>query len=210
MHDFAVSMGPLFWHLSRALGVAAYVGLTLEVVLGLSASTGELDRILGRGRVVELHRWLSLLVFGLMAGHALVLLGDQTVRLGVLDLVVPFTSDYRPFAVGLGVIGVHAAALLQVSFWLRKRIGPKAWRKLHYVAFGLFAVATLHGLLAGSDASAPAMKALYVGAALLVSTLTLLRILRFAWPDLRGPSPRASASPPAAGPWPTGDARTPS
>jgi sulfoxide reductase heme-binding subunit YedZ len=178
MSDMLVAAGPLFWFASRAFGLVAYTALTLEVLLGLGASTGYLDRTIGRARVHELHRWLSAIVLATLGMHALVLLGDQTVKLSFVDLLVPFRGPYRPLAVGLGVLAGYALLTLHVSHMLRKLIGPRAWRRLHYISFGTFVLATLHGILAGSDASKLGLKALYVGAALLVSGLTFLRLFQ--------------------------------
>lgn len=170
--------GPLFWFASRAFGVVAYTALTLEVLLGLGASTGYLDRTIGRARVHELHRWLSAIVLTTLGMHALVLLGDQTVNLSLIDLLVPFRGPYRPLAVGLGVLAGYGLLTLHISHALRKVIGPRTWRRLHYVSFLAFVLATLHGMLAGSDASKLGLRALYVGAALLVSGLTFLRLFQ--------------------------------
>lgn len=179
MSDVLVEAGPLFWFASRAFGVVAYTALTLEVLLGLGASTGYLDRSIGRARVTEIHRWLSAIVLATSGMHALVLLGDQTVKLSLIDLLVPFRAPYRPLAVGIGILAGYALLTLHVSHALRKLIGPRTWRRLHYVSFAAFVLATLHGILAGSDASKLGLRALYVGGALLVSGLTFLRLFQF-------------------------------
>ncbi len=178
MDDVIMRAGPVFWFASRAFGIVAYVALTLEVLLGLGASTGHFDRVLGRGRVTELHRWLSAIVLATVAMHAIVLLGDKTVDFSLVDLLVPFRGPYRQVAVGLGILGGYALLTLHVSHALRKRIGQGAWRRLHYVSFAAFVLASLHGILAGSDASKLGLKTLYVGAALLVTGLTFLRLFQ--------------------------------
>lgn len=172
---------PVFWYASRALGVSAYVALTLEVLLGLSASTGVLDARLGRAAVIELHRWLSALVLASVGAHALVLLGDRAVDLGVLDLLVPFVGPYRPLATGLGVLGAWLLLLVHASFALRRRLGPRFWRALHAVTFPLFALATFHGLLAGSDRGWLGLRLLYLSAVGVVSALIFVRLAAFAW-----------------------------
>jgi DMSO/TMAO reductase YedYZ heme-binding membrane subunit len=40
------------------------------------------------------------------------------------------------------------------SFYVRRRIGQRAWRALHVLTFLAFAGATAHGILAGSDSRA--------------------------------------------------------
>jgi predicted ferric reductase len=167
--------GTSLWITSRSAGVTAFLALTLDVVFGLLVSTGAGDRIVPRARSVEVHRWLSTVALALTAAHALVLTGDRFVRFDLLDVLVPFLSSYRSVAVALGVLAAYGALVVHVSFSLRRRIGTKIWRRLHYLSFFVFAAALVHGLLAGSDSSSPAMQAVYVSSASLVGLLGLYR-----------------------------------
>ncbi len=178
MSDMLMSLGPLAWFISRAFGLVAYSALTLEVLLGLGASTGYWDRALGRARVMELHRWLSAIVLATFALHALALLADRTIEFSWIDLVLPFGAPYRPLAVGMGVIAGYALLTLHISHALRRTVGPRLWRRLHYVSFPAFVLASLHGILAGSDSGKLGFKAVYIGGALLVSGLTFLRLFQ--------------------------------
>jgi sulfoxide reductase heme-binding subunit YedZ len=147
--------GPAPWQLARATGFTAFVALGLDVTLGLLMSTRLGDRWLARAQSVELHRWLSPIALALVLGHAAILLADGFVRFDALDLLVPFVAPYRPIAVGLGVIAMYVALVVHVSFALRKRLGTRTWRRLHYLSFVAFAAAALHAILAGSDAARP-------------------------------------------------------
>jgi len=60
---------------------------------------------------------------------------------------------------------------------LRKRIGVKNWRRLHWATYAIFATATLHGLLAGSDSGQPWALDLYLAAIGLVTGATAWRAL---------------------------------
>ncbi len=170
--------GPFVWTLSRALGVTAYVAISLEVVLGLALSTGAGDRLIARARSVELHEGLSATAIAITAAHAIALVGDRFVRFDVIDLIVPFASRVRPLGVGLGVLAAWAAVLVHASFAARKRLGPRGWRAMHYLAFALYAAATAHGLLAGTDARATWLRAVYATSVVAVLSLTGLRIAR--------------------------------
>lgn len=139
------------WLLARATGFAAYAALALDVIAGLLVSTK--NRWLPRGALVDLHGWLSPLALALVLGHALVLLADSYIRFDLLDVIVPFASRYRPAAVGLGILAAYAAIVVHASFALRRRIGTKRWRRLHYLSFVAFVAAALHAILAGSDAA---------------------------------------------------------
>lgn len=177
MVDLGV-LGPFLWLASRALGVAAYVALTLEVLLGLSASTALLDRSIPRSRLIELHRWLSAIGLSTLGLHALLLLGDPKAGLSLAEVLMPFRSSYRPFAVGLGILAGYLALVVHVSGWLRKHLGARRWRQLHALTFVLFVFATFHGILAGTDSAAFVMQGLYVGATSLVSCLVFLRLFQ--------------------------------
>jgi methionine sulfoxide reductase heme-binding subunit len=166
-----------FWYVSRAAGVSAYLALALSVVAGLLLSTGVADTWIARGRSVEIHRWLSAIALSLIAGHALVLLGDPYVHFDVLALLVPFASEYRPVAVGLGLLGAYAAVVVYASFWLRRLLGQRTWRRLHFLAFPTLGLVTLHGLLAGTDSAAPWMRLMYVVVSALVVWLSFYRAI---------------------------------
>lgn len=169
--------GSVLWVISRAAGVTAYLALTLNVILGLFVSTGTAF-FLPRARTVEVHRWLSAVALTMVAAHALALLGDGFARFDVLDIVIPFLSSYRAFAVGLGVAAAYAVALVHASFFWRRSIGPKTWRKLHRLTFFAFVAMLLHGLLAGSDTGTLGMQALYISSGTAVAGLVLYRVLR--------------------------------
>lgn len=75
--------------------------------------------------------------------------------IGLAQELVPFTSPYRPFAVGLGVAAMELLAAVGISNTLRRRIPHGAWRKLHYLTLPAWLLASLHGVLAGTDAGDP-------------------------------------------------------
>lgn len=149
------------WFLARATGLTAFIALALDVIFGLLVSTRAGDRWVGRANAIDLHGWLSPLGIALVLGHALVLLADRYIRFDLIDLVVPFASSYRPVGVGLGVLAAYLAVVVHASFGLRRRLGTRRWRRLHYVSFVAFVAAALHAILAGSDASRPWAIALY-------------------------------------------------
>lgn len=181
------------WITSRAAGATAFLALTLEVIFGLFISTGAADRLIPRAWSIDVHRWLSVVALTMTSVHAVALLVDRFVRFDVLDVLLPFVSSYRVFAVALGVLAAYGTILVHASFSWRRRIGPKTWRKVHYLSFFVFAGALLHGLLAGSDSSSPGMQALYVSSATAVGLLGIYRIVHASVRATATPRPRGSA-----------------
>jgi predicted ferric reductase len=166
--------GSSLWITSRAAGVTAFLALSLDVAFGLFISTGVADRAIPRARVVEAHRFLSAVTLTLTAVHAGALLGDRFVRFDVLDLLVPFVSEYRPLSVGLGLLAAYLALVIHQSFAWRKRLGAKLWRSLHYASFAAYAAALLHGVFAGTDARG--LSGVYLASGSLIGSLLLYRV----------------------------------
>jgi DMSO/TMAO reductase YedYZ heme-binding membrane subunit len=64
-----------------------------------------------------------------------------------------------------------------VSFSVRRRIGLRNWRRLHWATYLVFVLATVHGLTAGTDSSQPWALDLYLGAVGAVTFATAYRAL---------------------------------
>ena len=118
-----------------------------------------------------------MLALGAVTIHATALVLDSTVHIGLGALLVPGLATYRPLWTGLGVVAADLAVLIWISFPLRKRIGTRTWRKLHWFTYGVFALATAHGLLAGTDSAKPWAFDLYLGAVGTVAFATAWRAL---------------------------------
>jgi sulfoxide reductase heme-binding subunit YedZ len=167
---------PIAWLIARASGLTAFGLLTLSVWLGLAMST----RLLGTKRqkgLLELHRtlvWTGLAAVGL---HVVSLLLDPVMHFGLVSALVPFAAPWKPGAVAAGVVAGWLSLALAVSFRLRKRIGQKAWRRLHYAAFAAFALSLGHALLVGTDLKGlggPVLALLAAGPVLWLSFYRLL------------------------------------
>ena len=109
--------------------------------------------------------------------HGAALLLDSTVHLSPAALLVPGLSPYRPLATGIGVVAAELMLVVYASFSLRRRIGARNWRRLHWATYAIFAAATVHGLAAGTDSAQPWAFALYLAAIALVVFATAWRAL---------------------------------
>jgi methionine sulfoxide reductase heme-binding subunit len=172
-----VTRDPTFWIMARAAGLTAYILLTASVLAGLVVKAKPFGRTLRAATAVDLHRTIALLALGALAVHGTALVLDSTVTIGLGALLVPGLASYRPLWTGLGVVAAELMVVVYASFSQRRRIGQKAWRKLHWVTYALFAAATAHGLMAGSDSSRGWAIALYLGAVGAVAFATGWRVL---------------------------------
>jgi sulfoxide reductase heme-binding subunit YedZ len=159
-----------WWLASRAAGITALVCITVAVGLGLALGGKVAGSKPGLPRVLlKIHEHAALAGLIAIAVHGITLLGDGWLKPSLGDILVPFTSNVEPLWVGLGVVGGYLAALLGLTFYARKRIGMKLWRKAHRATIGVYVLSVAHTLGAGTDASEPWMRAfmLVTGAAIL-------------------------------------------
>lgn len=155
---------PTFWILARASGLLAYALLTSSVLAGIVLKARPFGAALKAAVVADLHRFLALLGLGFIALHALALVLDSTVHISVAALFVPGLVPYRPLWSSFGVLTAELMLLVYASSALRRHIGIRAWRRLHWLTYAVFALATVHGFAAGTDGGRPWALALYGGA----------------------------------------------
>lgn len=154
---------PTFWLLARATGITAYALLTASVLTGLVLKSRPFPA-LKPAAVTDTHRFLTLLALGTIGLHGATLLLDRTIHLTPVGLLVPGASPYRPGPVGIGVAAAELMLVVYASFSLRKRIGARNWRRLHWTTYTIFLAATVHALAAGTDSAQPWALALYLAA----------------------------------------------
>ena len=141
----------LSWHLVRSSGIVAYVLLLASTVWGLFISSQFISDWSPGPVSLTLHSTISWLALLLGLIHALLLLFDDYFTYTLTSIFVPFTGPYRPEVVGLGTLAFWIIVVVTLSFPLKKRIGHKTWKRLHYTSYLAFAMVSLHGIFAGTD-----------------------------------------------------------
>ena len=164
------------WYVARGTGTVALVMLTLAVLLGVLNRSGRRFPGLPRFAVADLHRTASLTAVVLGGVHLVSLWLDPYAALRVVNLVVPFTSSYRPLYVGLGTLAVDLLAVVTITSLLRFRLGQRAFRTVHWAVYGLWAMAVGHGLGAGTDGGTQWFRWLTVGCVAAVAVAVTWRV----------------------------------
>lgn len=166
------------WYLTRSSGITAYLLLTLSMLTGLGVFTRLLDALTPRANSFTLHEHLSWLALGFTGLHAGVLVFDRYQPFRLAELLTPFLSAWRPAPVAFGILAMYAMVLVNVSFYLKPRLSHRAWQIIHFASYALFALATAHGVFAGSDSNQVWMQWFYLFSGAAVLFFTLYRILR--------------------------------
>lgn len=179
---------PVAWLVARAAGLVAFGVLTLSTWLGLGMST----RLLGprfQAKLLGWHRTLAWTGLSMIGLHVAAVLADPTLHFGLAAVLVPFAAPWRPAAIAAGVIAGWLTLMLALSFRMRKRIGQRGWRRMHYASFAAFLLSLGHALASGTDLAGIGGPILAVIAGGPVLWLTLVRILT----PRRRPSSTAAA-----------------
>jgi len=164
-----------WWIASRSAGIVALLAITASVILGLLMANG-LPRRKGANRVlVSLHESTALAGLIAIAVHGITLLGDPWMHATLWKISVPFSIGYRPLWTSLGIIAGWIAAALGLSYYARKRIGTRLWRKLHRATVVAWALGIAHTIGAGTDANERWLQVTMLSGSVLIVFLFLRR-----------------------------------
>lgn len=201
MSHLAATLGPTaYWYLTRATGFVALVLLTAILVLGVTGALRVSAPRWPRFAIDTLHRDLSLLAIAFIAIHVVTTVLDGFAPIGLIDAIIPFHSAYRPLWLGLGAAAFDLMIALVITSLVRRRLGYRAWRAIHWLAYASWPVAVLHGLGTGSDTKQAWGLLLTFACVVAVSIAAIVRVARddTVLGSLRGPAVGAAVVVPAA------------
>jgi sulfoxide reductase heme-binding subunit YedZ len=173
------------WYVSRASGLTLLVMFSAVIVLGVASRLGSAPRRWPRSVFPEVHRTLALFSVPFLALHVLTAILDPFVSIGWAATVLPFASGYRTLAIGLGTLAVDLGGAVIITSLVRRRLGFRTWRAVHWLAYLAWPVAFVHSLAAGNDLGIWWVALIEWGCAATVATAVLARILE----SVRHPGP---------------------
>lgn len=145
-----------WWYFSRAAGIVAWVILAVTCMWGILLITRMLKPADRPAWLLDLHRYLGVLSIVTTLAHIVVLHFDKWMHPTWSELFLPnaMTSEntvmYKT-SVTWGVFALYLMVIIQVSSWAMKALPKKLWRAIHLTSYLLFVMATVHGLMAGTD-----------------------------------------------------------
>lgn len=166
-----------WWYLSRSSGIVALVLLVLSVVWGVLLSTRALRPHDRPAWLLDLHQWLGGTALAMTGFHLLGLYLDGYIEFGLLELLVPGTSEYRPLAVAIGVFSFYVMIAVQATSYLRHRISKRVWHGVHVLSYGLVWSAAIHAGMAGTDTVNRAYQGLAIVLTMVAVAATTVRIV---------------------------------
>lgn len=188
----------VWWYVARSGGLVAWWTVSASVLIGVVLSTKLVSRRGAPAWLLSLHRFLGALSVVFTAMHVAGLVADNWVHFGWAEVLVPFTSRWRPVAVAWGVIAFHLLVAVEVTSLLMGRLPRRWWKAVHSTAFVLFVLSGVHGFAAGADAGNRAVQWSGLVIASLFTFVVLFRQLVDGRISARSGSSRSA--PPAADP----------
>jgi len=154
---------------SAATGVISMALLTAVVVLGVLVNRQGRLPGLPRFAGLSLHRYLSLLAIGFLTLHILTAIAAPLAGIGLAAAVIPFTSAREPVWLGLGAVSFDLMIALIVTSLLRRHIGRRSWRAVHWLAYLCWPAALAHSVGTGPGMRSGRLLDLAVGCAAAVA-----------------------------------------
>jgi predicted ferric reductase len=167
----------VLWYTARGAGVVTLVLLTAVLVLGILSTLRAQSPSWPQFLTAGLHRNLALMTLVFLALHITTAVIDPFTNLGWMSALIPFTSYYRTFWLGLGVIAFELLVAVVATSLLRTVIGLRAWRAVHWVTYASWPIAVIHGFGTGTDSWSAWLIAITVVCAAAVVVATLYRLM---------------------------------
>jgi methionine sulfoxide reductase heme-binding subunit len=164
----------IWWFISRASGIVAWLLITAAVLWGILLSTNLFARHRRPAWILDVHRGLGALSVIMLATHLGALVADSYVHFEIVDILVPFASDWNSWQVALGVVAMWGVVVVEATSLALKHLPRVLWRGVHFTSYVTFLLASLHGTFAGTDAT----NKLYVTTSI-VTTLALTAALSY-------------------------------
>ncbi len=182
----AATTGSPLWYLTRSAGAVSLLLLTASTVLGVMATVRWRSEQWPRFVTAGLHRNVSVLALAFLLVHIVTAVADGFAPIGWLDSVIPFHGTYRSVWLGLGAVAFDLLLALLITSAVRQRLGYPAWRIVHWLAYGCWGLAVVHGLGTGTDPKATWMQAVTIACVGAVILAVWWRVVA-GWPAPIGP-----------------------
>lgn len=166
----------ILWYTTRGAGAVTLILLTAVVVLGVLSALRVQSESWPRFLTTGLHRNLALMTLVFLALHIITAVVDPYTNLGWAAALIPFSSSYRTFWLGLGAISFELLVAIVVTSLVRGMLGHRAWRAVHWLTYAAWPIGVIHGLGTGTDTWSAWMLAITAGCVAAVGMAVALRL----------------------------------
>lgn len=176
------------WYVVRGSGIIAAISLVILILSGVGFITGHTFKFLEPITAWASHRALGI-VFGIsILIHMTGLLFDHFVPFNLINLLVPWSSNYKPVIifginlgslyVSLGVMAFYMVAIITTYslLWIDKK--PYSWKLTHLLSYLVFVFVFIHALYLGTDLAGGLLRLIWIAIGIGVSVAIIVRLWR--------------------------------
>ncbi|MHB1172332.1 MAG: 2Fe-2S iron-sulfur cluster-binding protein [Lacisediminihabitans sp.] len=167
----------IWWYITRASALIAWVLLTFAVVWGILLSTRVMRKIDNSSWLQDLHRYLGGMSLIMVLLHMVSLTLDEWLHFSAAAVLVPFATDFKALPVALGIIAFYLLFAVQGSSLMINRLPRKFWKGLHYASYAALLLVSFHAGLTGTDVGAWWYRILAIALIAIASTAIILRLV---------------------------------
>jgi len=192
MYNFAVDVSARVglswpWYVTRASGLVAAILLVLLMITGIAMFTGYGFKIMEPIKAWANHRTIGIAFCVAVAIHVLSLLLDKFVSFNIVQVLVPFASNYKPIkllgisvgslGVALGVAAIYLLIAIMITSIKSIMSGsPRFWKWVHLLSYALMAMIFFHAIMIGTDLHAGIWRLTWIGLAVIIVGFVGLRL----------------------------------
>jgi sulfoxide reductase heme-binding subunit YedZ len=143
----------IWWYIARASGIIAWLFITASVLWGILLSTKLFPAHRRPAWLLDLHRGLGALSVLFLLTHVGALVADNYVHFDIVDILVPFASEWKTWQVAIGVFAFWGVVIVEFTSLAMKHLPKKLWRGIHFTSYLTFLLTSFHGTFAGTDAT---------------------------------------------------------
>jgi predicted ferric reductase len=150
------------WYVVRGSGFVAAALLFLLMLSGIGQATGLSFRFIEPIKAWAIHKILAFAFLGAIAVHGAFLLIDKFLPFSLVQVLVPFASNYNNkstflslplgmFGVTMGILAFYGSVIIVATSlgWIDSK--KVLWRYTHYLSYVVLGLVFLHSLYVGSD-----------------------------------------------------------
>lgn len=167
----------IWWYVTRASALIAWVLMTASVVWGILLSTRVLRKVDNPAWLQDLHRYLGGMTLVMVGLHMVSLMLDPWLKFTALEELVPFATDYKPLPMALGIISFYLLVAVQGSSLMMKKLPRKFWKGLHYASYLALLLVSLHAGWSGTDTATWWYRALAITLIAVAAISVIVRVV---------------------------------
>lgn len=151
VHSYEEQETPWAWYIARATGIIAFILLYLSMLYGLAIRIPFFNKLTAPILAIDFHKWFSVHATLFALVHGVSLMFDKFINFNLFDVFVPFSSDFQPLLIALGIIAFYLMVTLVLTSYLRKHMPFTLWRIIHHLNIFLYLFVAIHMILLGTD-----------------------------------------------------------